>query len=81
MMDRATESFFYIANLMNPSYFDSSLSAEQENKAETWLWTVKLDYIPGFLALKIKDSQLFHKNMFDKDVINSTKMFLQNCGY
>ena len=37
MMDRAIESFFYIANLMNPSYFDSSLSAEQENKAETWL--------------------------------------------
>ena len=54
MMDRATEPFFYIANLMNSSCFGSSLSAEQENQTEIWLQTVKPDYVPGFLAFKIK---------------------------
>ena len=73
MMDRATEPFFYIANLMDPSCFGSKLSAEQENKAENWLQTAKPDYVPSFLAFKIKDSQLFPENMFNKDVIELYK--------
>ena len=66
-MDIAIEPFFYIVNLMDPSCIGSRLSAEQENKAETRLQTVKLDYVPAFGAFKIKDSQPFPENKFNKD--------------
>ena len=68
MMDRATELFFYIVNLMDPSCFVSRLLSKQENKVKIRLETVKLNCVPGFLAFKIKDSQLFQKNMFNKNV-------------
>ena len=58
---------------MDPSCFGSRLSAEQENKAEIWLQTIKQDYVPDFIVSEIKDSQLFPENMFNKNVIELYK--------
>lgn len=63
--------FFYIANLMNPSCFGNRFSAE--NESEMWLQTVKPEYVPVFLAFKIKDNQVFPYNIFLQDVIELYK--------
>ena len=58
---------------MDPSCFGNRLSTEQGNMTEIQLQTVIPDHVPDFLTFKMKDSQLFQENMFNKDIIDLYK--------
>lgn len=70
-MHEALLPIHYLANMMNPKYAGTRLSAEQQNEAETWLSNKHHEWLVPFLAFKIKDKQKYPPSMFEEEVIKS----------
>ena len=62
---QAMTDVHYLATLTDPRYFGERLSSKQENDAETWIQGHYPEFLPGLLALKIKDEEFFSKTVFE----------------
>jgi hypothetical protein len=47
----------------------SKMSAEQEDDAEEWITSHKPEFLPHFMAFKIKDDGIFPASMFQPQVL------------
>lgn len=59
----------YIAYMTSPKFLDSPLSEIQEDMAENWITDNYPEFLPYFLAFKIKDSQYYPQSLFESILV------------
>ena len=70
---QALTDVHFLANLTDPRYFGERLTSKQESDAEAWIQDHHPEFLPGLLALKIKDVEFFSKTVFEPTLKTSFK--------
>ena len=70
---QAMTSVHFLANMTDPKYFGERLTHAEEQDAEKWITDHHPEYLPGLLALKIKDTDFFSSTVFEQSLITTFK--------
>lgn len=73
-LTEALSPIHYVAYLMHPKYLGQLLSEFQENMVETWINENYPDFLPYFLAFRIKDSEYFPQSLFKPVVVEKSSV-------